>query len=1162
MNDTRPGAIIGDRFVIEALAGSGGMGQVYRALDTRTRQRVALKILHAGMPALAERFAREARLLAQLEHPNIVRYIAHGDGAPFYLAMEWLEGEDLGRRLSRGALGIRETISIARCIAEALDVAHQRGVVHRDLKPGNIFLGVDAESSVKLLDFGVARPITGTRAMTRTGQMLGTIGYMAPEQAREGCELRAAVDVFSLGCVVFECLAGQPAYAGSGLMAVLSKMLFSDPPRVSDLREDVPIALDELVLRMMKPRPEHRPTTPALIAELDALARGPLGHLEPRARRLRPKSGAQTISGAEQRLMAIVLAKDGSGGIAPDLTLPSHGAASSEQLAHTVASYSGRVETLPNGTLVVVLESAGVATDLARRAARCALALRHALSETSISVAIGRGDPSEPCPPDTVLMCAQKLLDPPTAKHGLKAASIVGIRIDPTTACLLDGEFELAGHGETLELVGQRGDVDPARRLLGTPTPFVGRARELAMLEAAFDECIAERVASAVVVTGPAGVGKSRLWHELARSVAGREGVVIWSARGDAIAPRTAFGMLGQLVLDAAGIETNAPSELRMSRLAARVGRHLPAHDAEQIAGLLGKVVHAALDGGPSVVDAPDDRVLGAWETFVAAECSKAAVLIVLDDLHWGDLPSMRFIDATLRALRACPLMVLALARPELNAVFPQLWSERRVQSLRLAELTPRAARELACAVLEERDLDLDRLIERASGNPFDLEELLRGAAAGDSAPLPEPVLALALARLEQLAPDARRLLRAASVFGSTFWLGGAAAVTGSGGPHLGELIHRELVTRCPSSRYKDEEQLAFRNPVIREAAYAMLTDRDRQLGHRLAGAWLDAAGERDASVIAEHLELGGEPGGAVVWYLWAAEQALQANEFATVIAHAERGIACGATEAMRGELLLLEAEAAGWMARTRDQAQLATEALALLPRGSSASVRAGAELVMASCRLGDHDQLRLTLAQIQPIGVGTSLPGAAHAIALARTINALLISGERSAAEAIARLLDGATSNDRDDDALLATTRDWIGSALALAAGQPEQAATTGTAVAAAFATAGYLRCAIEIELQISVALAALGDDARAIEQARQTIERATRAGLVPIVICARTEMALPLARCGQLDEAEEIASSCIEAAIAAPDRVLEGRARASLAAIQLLAGESDDHS
>ena len=194
------GSWLPERFEVERSVASGGMGVVYLARDRQTSERVALKILHAGLEDDA-RFEREAIMLAALSHDAIVRYVAHGvsaDKRPF-IAMEWLEGEDLGKRLSRGPLTVGETVTLMGRVAEALAVVHRAGLVHRDIKPDNIFLPSGALGMAKIVDFGLARP-PRARMLTADGMVVGTPGYMAPEQIR-GETPDARVDVFALGCV-------------------------------------------------------------------------------------------------------------------------------------------------------------------------------------------------------------------------------------------------------------------------------------------------------------------------------------------------------------------------------------------------------------------------------------------------------------------------------------------------------------------------------------------------------------------------------------------------------------------------------------------------------------------------------------------------------------------------------------------------------------------------------------------------------------------------------------------------------------------------------------------------------------------------------------------------------------------------------------------------
>ena len=226
MTDPSSGEVVGARFALETRAGAGGMGVVYRARDLTSGTPVAVKILHDSHPDSVARFHRESDALSQLHQTTIVRYIAHGTtagGRPF-LAMEWLDGETLKERLTRGPLGHLESIDIALAVADALAAAHARGIVHRDLKPANILLVGGSAAQVKVLDFGVARMKAAGPALTSTGDVIGTPAYMSPEQARGVKDLDGRSDIFSLGAVVFECLTGQRPVGGSDALSVLVKL--------------------------------------------------------------------------------------------------------------------------------------------------------------------------------------------------------------------------------------------------------------------------------------------------------------------------------------------------------------------------------------------------------------------------------------------------------------------------------------------------------------------------------------------------------------------------------------------------------------------------------------------------------------------------------------------------------------------------------------------------------------------------------------------------------------------------------------------------------------------------------------------------------------------------------------------------------------------------
>jgi serine/threonine protein kinase len=262
------------RFKNLVRVGTGSMGTVYRAEDRRTGCTVALKVLRGV--ELRDRFAREARVLANMDHAHIVRYLGHGAGrcgGP-WLAMEWLEGEDLETRLERGPLSVRDTIVLAERLAQALSWAHERGFIHRDIKPSNLFLPDGKVSRVKVLDFGLARLVGDAGTITATGTLMGTLEYMPPEQALDAKRADARADIYSFGAVLFHCLTGRAAATGRNTSEVLARILSMEPPSRSMFPPGTPAQLVHLIIQMLAKDKGDRPKDG--LAVLAALARIPL----------------------------------------------------------------------------------------------------------------------------------------------------------------------------------------------------------------------------------------------------------------------------------------------------------------------------------------------------------------------------------------------------------------------------------------------------------------------------------------------------------------------------------------------------------------------------------------------------------------------------------------------------------------------------------------------------------------------------------------------------------------------------------------------------------------------------------------------------------------------------------------------------------------------
>jgi eukaryotic-like serine/threonine-protein kinase len=259
---------LGTRFSIERSVGEGATGAVYRGCDRLTGRPLAVKVLHrAGDRA---RFLREAQVLATLVHPHIVRYLGHGvsRAGEHWIAMEWLEGANLFEHLLKGGLPVEHVLALGGVLSRVLAWLHGRGLVHRDLKPGNVFLvGSDVRRAI-LLDFGIARADQETSvALTPTGSLMGTPEYMPPEQISDSKRVDARADVFALGCILYQALTGRSPFAGHNVVESLHHVLYDNPPPVTSLRRDAPPELDALVRRMMSKKMEERPADGAAVAE-------------------------------------------------------------------------------------------------------------------------------------------------------------------------------------------------------------------------------------------------------------------------------------------------------------------------------------------------------------------------------------------------------------------------------------------------------------------------------------------------------------------------------------------------------------------------------------------------------------------------------------------------------------------------------------------------------------------------------------------------------------------------------------------------------------------------------------------------------------------------------------------------------------------------------
>jgi tetratricopeptide (TPR) repeat protein/predicted Ser/Thr protein kinase len=1005
-----PGLTLVDRFVVESFVGRGGMSIVYRALDRATHTPVALKFF-TGRDEAIERFDREAKLLAGLSHPAIVEHIASGVfKGTRYLAMEWLDGKDLSQALAQGTLSPLETLELATVLATALGAAHRAGVIHRDIKPANIFLQRGSPSHPKLLDFGIARSNVGPR-LTKHGEALGTPAYMAPEQAK-GAGVTSAADVFSLGCVLFECLSGKPPFWADHPLAVMAKILLEDAPKLADRAPSAPAALAQLIDDMLAKEPDSRPPDGSAVFERLEFARSALGH--PSAE---PQSHTSTsLTTHERKLLSVLFVGNVPESPAERLRttevtqVSPSGGQENELFYADVMAHGGWAERLIDGTIVVTMPGSGVPIEQAARAARCALAIRRTLPSSLVVLATGRADLTGGFPVGEVIDRGVKMLNQALNQAVDATSEEVGVLVDGVTAGLLDQRFDVAARLGNFQVLAESTLLE-AGTLLGRASTFVGREREIERVSDVLATSAVHQCSQALLILAPAGVGKSRLASEMVSTLVAQSGATVAWARAHTADRHVPLRVAARLLSVLIGLVDNESQTAMRQRVRARVGRNLTSSHLDRVASFLGELLGVRFDGEahpllPIVREDPirlGDHIRAAFGDFLQAELAAGPLVLAIDDIHHSDPASVALIDSALKNFRNSPLLIIGLARPEVDSVFPDLWQNHALLTLALQPLSPVSARKLIEQALENADSDaIERIITEAAGNALHLEELVRAFHEGRDGKLPETVMGMVQVRLEALPPDARRVLRACSILEDSFSLSAVKALVGDRSDevenYLERMVRSELLSvTAPSNA---ASVFSFRSATIREAAYESLTEEDRRLGHRLAADWLEEYGStREAVLVAHHREKSSQGEKAISWYARAAEVALEANDLRAVIERANRGLSLRAEGSLRGRLCILLAEAHRHLGENAQLFARAHEALALLVPFSPTWWIAYANTVLASIRLGKSELVDELSALLETTTL-RDLPADA-----ARAAHYLFFAGKDGAADTILRV-------------------------------------------------------------------------------------------------------------------------------------------------------------
>ncbi len=1143
------------------------MGRVYRAMDETTEESVALKVLSLDAKKYSRRFLREAKVMAELSHPNIVRYVDYGEtdrGAP-YIVMEWVRGEDLRQRMNRKKLALSEALDVVSGTGEALAFAHSRGVIHRDLKPSNLMLVAGDIRHIKLLDFGIARwRGPAVEKMTQTGISIGTPGYMAPEQTRGDSVIDGRADLYALGCVIFECLVGKRPFQGEDVTTMLARTAHDEPPRVSESRNDISKAFDDLLADMMAPNVERRPidgnvmAARARVTEASAMSSTVV---EP------PEIG---LSICEKELVSVILLD-----ATPTKGLPKEDILREKEidmeLAEEARRVGGETRRLDDGSVMITCQDPrGSASDMAVRAVRCALAARVLRPHAKIAIASGLGEVATLSSNSRLMIRVVQLRGTAEAPPGPRSRPL-SIRVDDSTYRLLDGRFDIRRRRDDsnrgFDLLGLEPGTHSTVVPSGAP-PCVGRETEVSEICDQFQQCTTEDRPSTLLLLGEAGIGKSRLCGEVfTRMRQQHDDIEIWSARGDTHGEPLAFGLLGQIIRQACVISRDDAIAERRRKIVERTRLYVASERAQHLAEFLGELcetpfpsdstqgtLHAAR--GNAVLMGTQMR--SAWEEFISAASNAHPLLLVVEDAHGADLPTLRLLESSLRGAKAGKWMVLAIARPELSTLFPAVWKGEEVKRILLEGLGPEACQEMLLSLLGHAPSreTVARLVKLSGGNPLYLEELLRSVKLRKTLQVSDTVLALTMFKLNPLGPPVRRVLRAASLFGASFTTEGLRTLLGKTpafedlDASLSELIDHQILEIRDEPGITDHTYYFFCDELVREASYNTLTKSDLQQGHHSVGVWLHDNGIRDGLMLARHFHIARDVQQAGLWYEHAAKEALDANDMADAMNRAQRGISTGARGIVLGRLHATLAASLLWTgdySKAGEHSQLALDYLEPEPLLWAA---AAGDAVTALGRCGAYVDVQAISDRLIENKGEDGFEGPAVGT-LARAALQLLQSGQFSEATAILERLPPEANNLADTDPaahghlLLALAK------RCLYAGDLSSHLRLSQGSAAHFQSFGDKRSAVLAQIGVGYSYGQLGDYASAERVLRDSLDVAGELDLGSIDSLARINLGQILLATGDYSEAWDLALVAIESFQMQGDDRMANRSRVCLSQV-----------
>ncbi|MEM6455340.1 MAG: protein kinase, partial [Acidobacteriota bacterium] len=939
------------------LLGKGGMGEVFQAFDERLDRAVAVKRLRMDPTAIdRRRFRREARILAKLGHPAIVQiFDIVEDDAGDWIVMEFIDGPTLAKMRRQSALDVSLVLDYARQIASALDAAHARDIVHRDLKSENVM--VLPSGYVKVLDFGLARRYAlgdGGGAELDSGishanRIVGTPRAMSPEQIA-GHHLDARSDLFSMGILLYELLTTISPFRGDGVGDTIQRVITHIPPSVHTVRSEVPPALSQLIDQMLAKEPAHRPQSASDVAQA-IRAIHPDAPATPR-----PPSDLQqidTFDGERSRVSGLLDSKGAVGTpsrylgerrqvtvLCCDVRMPHRRtgaleAPDPETLIEVLPALRAHVEACVerfDGTVDHTIQQHRVVAyfgypiaheDDAARAVRAALALidppAAAFAKLALRVGVHTGAaviaaPSSSgaaggseSPGSAPSLIAGGTLD--TAGAMLALATRDQVVLSAATRRLVRQSFavepiaspdgHVGGWRATSALDPLRADVDSSIEGL----PMIARGLELELLRSRW-QLVAGGRGQVVLVTGEAGIGKSRLVSAFRGALRGDEQPRWWTAYGSPFLQNSPLApiitLLGREVLGRAHIDQPGGDDDERARLDAFLQRYdLPRDEMRALLGALLNLQHTAdPSAAPISPDVQRKKTLDALVALLLEMADEEPWVLMIEDLHWVDPSTLELLDRVVEHAPSTGLFLLATSRPHGEAIWHHGASLTRIQ---IENLTAAEGEALIDRVAAGRALPPDlrsQILERTDGVPLFIEELtqaiLEANLESDSFMIPATLRDSLTARLDRLG-SAKEIAQMASVIGRSFTLNVLAAAAGD--ELAGDITLQPDVDRLVTAGllyckgFGPSRTYTFKHALIQDIAYDSLLRKDRETLHRRVGDVMarqmrEPKTSARAEIVAHHYTEAGAPAEAVPHWVQAGHEAMGRSAYREAIEH------------------------------------------------------------------------------------------------------------------------------------------------------------------------------------------------------------------------------------------------------------------------------------